>query len=137
MGNISYGNYVCRLLMDWISDENSKLCLGGIGNYANEYAQATTTSQVCIGDIQFYKNVLTEEQILDVYEGNVVNVVKGDVDGDGKVSLTDVTSVLKFALNIVTPADDSETEAADYDGDGKISLSDVTSVLKVALGIIK
>lgn len=124
MGNIAYGNYVCRLLMDWLTDENSKLCLGGIGNYANEYAQATTTSEVCLGKMDFYTSVLTEAQVKDLYAGK----------SSASITLSDVTKILKIALNIITPTD-SEKAAADVDGNGKVELADAVAALKVALGI--
>ncbi len=133
MGNISYGNYVCRLLMDWISDENSKLCLGGIGNYANEYAQAKTTSKVCLANLDFYSTILTDEQVQAIYSGKTGGV-KGDVDGNGTVDLSDATLILKFALNIETPTDEQKN-AADMDGNGQIELGDATAALKAALNI--
>lgn len=135
MGNIAFANYVCRLLMDWISDENSKLCLGGIGNYAIKYAQAYTTSKVCLANLDFYSTILTDEQVQAIYTGEATpEGIKGDVDGNGSVDLSDATLILKFALNIETPTD-AQKDVADMDGNGQIELGDATAALKAALNI--
>lgn len=53
----------------------------------------------------------------------------GDVDMDGRVSVTDRTLIQKFISNIETP---SETQKilADVDGDGAITIKDATEVGK-------
>lgn len=138
MGNIMYGNYVCRLLMDWLGDEDTKLCIGGIGNYANEYAQATSTSEVCLDNIQFYNAVLSEDQIMEVYKYGDLDDAKGllgDVDGSGKVDLNDAKLLLKVAVGIDIGNAKFDESVADMDGNGKIELNDAKLNLKLAVGI--
>ena len=65
---------------------------------------------------------------------NTVDVVKGDVDKDGKVSLSDVTVVLKMALNIEKVTDEI-LPYADVDNSGKVDLKDAQLALKLALNI--
>jgi len=135
MGNIMYGNYVCRVLMDWIADENSELCFGGIGNYANEYSLAKTTAEVCIDDVKFYDTLLTEDQIKAVAAGESKFEV-GDVNEDGKINLNDAKLVLKAALGISISSKEKYNETlADIDGNKKVDLNDAKALLKTALGI--
>lgn len=61
-------------------------------------------------------------------------ILKGDANLDGKITLEDALITLKAALAIITPDGDAFS-AADYDGDGNISISDAQMVLKAALGI--
>lgn len=63
-----------------------------------------------------------------------VEVVKGDLNGDGKVTLSEVTSLLKIALNIES-VEEAAFDAADVNGDGKIGLDDVVLALKKSLNI--
>ena len=62
------------------------------------------------------------------------DIVKGDVNGDNQVTLTDAQIVLKVALGITSLTDES---VADVNGDKQVTLIDVQLVLKAALGIIK
>ena len=56
-------------------------------------------------------------------------VVPGDVNGDGTVSISDVTSLIDILLG-GTPA----PAAADVNVDGSVSISDVTSLIDMLLG---
>ena len=58
--------------------------------------------------------------------------IKGDVNGDGRVNVTDVTTLVNMILDIV-PKDEVR---ADVDGNGKINVSDVTALINIILGII-
>lgn len=63
--------------------------------------------------------------------GDVVDVVPGDVNGDGHVSSVDVTALYNFLLS----GDDGDIVNGDQDGDGHISSVDVTAVYNILLGI--
>ena len=52
---------------------------------------------------------------------------KGDVNGDGSVTLRDATLVQKFALEIATPTAEQK-ELADVNSDGKVTLVDAYSI---------
>lgn len=55
----------------------------------------------------------------------------GDINGDGKLSITDVTSLIGLILN----GDDvlSGNPAADVNGDGKVNIVDVTALVDILL----
>ena len=58
-------------------------------------------------------------------------VLLGDVDGDGSISISDVTAL----VNIILGRDNADYnhEAADVDGDGDVSISDVTALVNIIL----
>ena len=56
--------------------------------------------------------------------------LKGDVNGDGKVNVTDVTTLVNMILGVI-PKNESR---ADINGDGKVNVSDVTALVNIILG---
>ena len=58
----------------------------------------------------------------------------GDIDGNGKVDLSDAKQGLEIALGIRNITND-KIKFGDMDSDGKITLKDVVLILKKALGI--
>ena len=52
--------------------------------------------------------------------------IKGDVDGNGKVDIADVTALIDYLLSDSASADPI---VADLDNDGKVSISDVTALI--------
>ncbi|MGQ9698477.1 MAG: dockerin type I repeat-containing protein [Armatimonadota bacterium] len=61
-------------------------------------------------------------------------VVKGDVSGDGKVSISDATIALQLAVGLVKPTSE-QLAGADLDGDGRVSIAEVTQILRAAVGL--
>jgi hypothetical protein len=65
-------------------------------------------------------------------------VLKGDLNGDGKLSISDVTLALRIAAGIQNPTSD-QLQAGDVSPanqpDGKITVTDVTVLLQAALGL--
>ena len=59
------------------------------------------------------------------------DILLGDVNGDGKVSIKDVTILISYLLNESTPI---VFVNADISGDGKISIKDVTLLISLLLG---
>ena len=55
----------------------------------------------------------------------------GDVNGDGRVNVSDVTTLINMILGIVP----TNQEAADVNGDGRVNVSDVTAIINIILGI--
>jgi len=60
------------------------------------------------------------------------DVVVGDVDGDGDVSIADVTALIDYLLGGDNAAIDAD--AADVSADGEISIADVTALIDLLLG---
>ena len=56
--------------------------------------------------------------------------VKGDIDGDGKISAADARLVLRMSVGL-----ENIIRSADVDGDGKVSAADARLVLRVSVGL--
>ena len=60
--------------------------------------------------------------------------LKGDVDGDGAVDITDVLRVVTLMLRFGDPPTQFEECAADCNGDNRVDILDVVGILNVILG---
>jgi len=56
---------------------------------------------------------------------------RGDVNGDGKVNVSDVTTLVNMILGIVP----KDVVRGDLNGDGRVNVSDVTTLVNIILGI--
>ncbi|MBR1804523.1 MAG: dockerin type I repeat-containing protein [Muribaculaceae bacterium] len=61
------------------------------------------------------------------------STVTGDVDGDGKVDVSDVNAVINIILGVTT--DGQLRTRADVDGDGKVDVSDVNHIINTILKV--
>ena len=57
--------------------------------------------------------------------------IVGDIDGDGKVDVTDVNAVINIILELKTQ--DDYQGLADLDGDGKVDVTDVNAIINIIL----
>ena len=62
-------------------------------------------------------------------------LAKGDVNGDGKITIDDATLVQKAIAEIVA-LDSAQKYAADTNRDGEVTISDVTQIQKYVAEII-
>lgn len=61
-------------------------------------------------------------------ENDIDSVLHGDVDGDGKITIADVTELVDIILR-----DAQAGEAADVDEDGLVNIADVTKLIDIIL----
>ena len=61
-------------------------------------------------------------------------IILGDVDGDGKIKISDVTMIQKSAAYIVTLSDE-QSISADINKDGRVNVNDATAIQKYIAGI--
>ena len=54
--------------------------------------------------------------------------LRGDVNGDGNVDVSDVTALINMILGTV-----EKDDAYDFDGDGILNVTDVTSLINIIL----
>ena len=71
-------------------------------------------------DVQLYKELEKEISV----------VLRGDVNGDGQVTIADVTAL----VNIILGSQGGDTSVADLNGDSQITIADVTSLVNIILG---
>ena len=57
-------------------------------------------------------------------------VAKGDLNADGRVNMTDVTTLINIILGNTAPA----AAAADLNADGRVNVTDVTALIAIILG---
>ena len=63
------------------------------------------------------------------------SVVRGDLNGDGKVAVSDAAIALRISVGLRT-ATQSELAAGDLNGDGAVSVAEATRILRYAVGLI-
>ena len=65
----------------------------------------------------------------------IVGYYSGDVSGDGKLTIADVTALINYLLNPEGAAWNShQIAAADVNHDGNVSITDVTALISILLG---
>lgn len=67
-----------------------------------------------------------------VISSSAVVVIPGDLDMNGKVSMSDVRHILRSAARLETITDTKSLVAADVNSDGKITVSDARTALRIA-----
>ena len=60
-----------------------------------------------------------------------MNVVKGDVNGDGETNIADAMAVVNYILK--RPSTSFIKTAADVNGDGEINIADAMAVVNIIL----
>lgn len=85
-----------------------------------------------ISGIKGFENA-TISTSTEVY--NDIEYLLGDVNGDGYIKIDDVTTVLKYIVNLDT-LNSVQRKAADCDGDGKITVKDATYIQKIIARLI-
>lgn len=76
--------------------------------------------------------MLSDGKTTLVYAFKIEHSVKGDLDGDGEVTVSDALRALRMAAQLI----DSD-EAADVDGDGEVTVADALAMLRVAVGLVE
>ncbi len=66
--------------------------------------------------------------------GGTVSGSKGDVNGDGKISVLDIVKIQRVIVGLDT-ADAAMTAACDLNGDGKVSVLDIVKLQRHIVGI--
>lgn len=62
-------------------------------------------------------------------------IIKGDVDGNGKITITDATAINQYLVETITLRDERKV-AADIDNSGSISITDLSTINQYIVGSI-
>ena len=79
----------------------------------------------------FYYDYDNQKLALQTATYQVLGTIKGDVNGDGKVNVSDVTALVNMILGVSA----MDSSRADVNGDGKVNVSDVTALINIILGV--
>ncbi|MGN0558569.1 MAG: leucine-rich repeat protein [Acutalibacteraceae bacterium] len=77
----------------------------------------------------------TEPSTLPTTPDEPTEGIMGDVDGDGKVKVTDVTTIQRFAAGIIELIAE-QIKTADVNADSKVNVKDATMIQKFLAGIV-
>ena len=78
-------------------------------------------------DLEFVNaGYYTPNGLVDVVKK--ADTLKGDINGDGNVDVSDVTTLVGYILDGETP------QNCDLDGDGNVNVTDVTTLVNLILG---
>lgn len=82
------------------------------------------------------EDVISTGDILEDTNGSkFILVVKGDLNGDGKINLMDLSTERKYFLSIIE-IDEVQELAADMNVDEEVSLEDISIMRKTMLGVV-
>lgn len=70
----------------------------------------------------------------DIENATITEVLKGDVDGDGEITVNDATCILRHIVD--KPNDKFIEAAADINGSGDVDVDDATKILQYIVGKI-
>lgn len=119
----------------------------GAPNYKDYAVNRLTEMSSCLLEVGFVDSDV-DNMIFDAYFADIAfviakallenvglsykaPVIKGDADGDGKITSADARLVLRAAVGLDTVS----LEAGDIDGDGKITSADAREVLRASTGM--
>ena len=99
---------------------------------ANCFANYDATLYVPKGSVSAYKNATVWKDFYSIIGIDIVDdVIPGDVNGDGKVNITDVTDLIDYLLS--GDASAINLAGADCNQDGSVNISDVTALIDYLL----
>lgn len=88
---------------------------------------------VMIKNLKFSDNKSVEYSAADLSGNiNVEALTKGDSNGDGKVSIADITNSVNYLLGVVP--ENFKLGAADINNDGLVTIGDITKAISILLG---
>ena len=95
---------------------------------AREEGETPGTYRIYVSALNETNYVLNEEASTDgVLTITGAPAILGDVDGDGQVTIKDVSAIQLYIAEELS-ADDINLQAADVDGNGSVNISDATAL---------
>lgn len=116
-----------------------KSSFGYEGDIFNDYDEYCSENIINNFKIQGYSDTTAEkyakENGIDFISLGNSPMRSGDVNGDGKIDITDATEIQKYLVNLVN-FDNTQKSVADTNGDGKVSIADATLIQKYIAHIV-
>ena len=80
-------------------------------------------------------HVLTLSDVTEMYfSDDASTTMKGDVNGDGLVTIADANAIISIVLNGEDSTDAGTLALADVNGDGVVTIADANAVIGIILG---
>lgn len=79
------------------------------------------------GSLSLYSVAPYWMKFLNIQEANE----DGDVNGDGRINVSDVTTLVNMILSVIS----MDESVADINGDGNVNVSDITTLINIILDI--
>ena len=92
-----------------------------------EYATEDDSEVVYLFDFKCYNGM----GVYKIGKNLSEDVLKGDVNGDGRVNVSDVSTL----INMILGTSAMDQARADVNGDGRVNVSDVSALINIILGI--
>ena len=106
--------------------------------YTTDYVIDVNADKACILYIDSGKGIIdgnpAQPERPDEPDNPATTVMRGDANGDGKISISDLSRVQKHLLGLIT-LQGNEFVGGDANSDGKISISDLSKIQKHLLGL--
>ncbi len=117
-------------------DFNEEVTVSVTANPGYEFVNWTENGTQVSADSTFIFTVTEDRNLVANFtEVSETDIKLGDVTGNGKVNVQDVTLVMQYALGLEALSDEQK-EAADVNGDGIINVHDVVLIMQKVLGLI-
>ncbi|MBO4583740.1 MAG: dockerin type I repeat-containing protein [Clostridia bacterium] len=100
--------------------------IAGFGNYS--YSLYRNVVQDGVKGVHLYAFGLNNPIFIPMEEGGAM---KGDMDGDGEITVADALKALRIAAKLVQPTEE-DIALGDVDNDGEITVADALKILRVA-----
>ena len=100
--------------------------IAGFGNYS--YSLYRNVVQDGVKGVHLYAFGLNNPIFIPMEEGGTM---KGDMDGDGEITVADALKALRIAAKLVQPTEE-DIALGDVDNDGEITVADALKILRVA-----
>ena len=97
-----------------------------------DYNYYDVTVYVPASSLTLYQTTVPWSYFYDIQP--IPEVMSGDVDGDGILSINDVTMIINYLLG--RDLTDFNLDAADVDGNGRVNIDDVTELIDYLLGTL-
>ena len=110
-----------------------------ISNVRNKFASSNINIKDKNGSTKENGKISTGDKITITSNSSTITykvAVKGDVNGDGKISISDYAKVKSHILGVAR-VDNEYLKAADANGDGKVSIADYAKIKSHILGTSK
>ena len=102
-----------------------------LGSYVFLNVPKDETLHVLPQYLETYQTAEQWNEYTNIAGDLVEPTTNGDVNGDGRVNVSDVSALINMILGL----ESMNQDLADVNGDGRVNVSDVTALINIILGI--